>query len=66
MPRAHHYKWLWRIVLLVEGADSDGFVEAVHDRHAYVCDDEAVDMLAACEGVLDFCQGLQAVVGTVN
>lgn len=52
-------------MILVKGADSYGFIEAVHDGHAQIGDDQAVDVLTACEGVLDFGEGLKAVVGTV-
>ena len=58
--------WLSHLVLAVEVSDLFGFLEAIHDRHADVCQNQAIDVRALLEAILDFFEGFEAIIRSVH
>ena len=66
MTRDGHNHRLSHLALAVKVADLFGFLEAVHNGHAYVGQYQAVDMRALFEAIFDLVVGFEAVVGPIH
>lgn len=66
VPGAGHDHRLGCVVVSVEVSDALGLFEAVHHGHAYVCEDQTVDVGTGFEPTLDLFQCFEAVEGSVD
>ena len=57
---------LWHSVNPIECSNARRCFVAVHERHANVCDHQAIDMLPLLEGVSHFIEAFKAIVRSVN